>query len=272
MLVPVGWHVIGTTRSARRKDAIAAQGVTPLQWSGDELDDNLAEALGRATHLLTSVSPGDDGDPVLNAMAGALAQARHLHWAGYLSTIGVYGDRCGDWVDEETAPDGTSARAKARIKAEAAWQELAAAAGWPLHVFRLAGIYGPGRGPFEKLRRGTAQSIIKPGQVFSRIHADDIGRVLLASINADRPSTVYNVCDDAPAPPQDVIGHAARLLGMEPPPPVRFEDADLSPMARSFYADSKRVHNDRIKRDLGVELLYPDYQSGLAAILRDEGG
>lgn len=268
LLVPAGWQVIGTTRSARRMDAIAAEGVTPLQWPGGDLGG----ALRRATHLLTSVSPDEGGDPVLNAMADTLAKAGHLQWAGYLSTIGVYGDRGGDWVDEDTAPDGTSTRAQARIKAEAAWQELGRAAGWPLHVFRLAGIYGPGRGPFEKLRRGTAQSIIKPGQVFSRIHADDIAQVLLASINADRPGTVYNVCDDAPAPPQDVIGHAARLLGMDPPPPVRFEDADLSPMARSFYADSKRVRNDRIKRDLGVELLYPDYQTGLAAILRAAGG
>lgn len=267
LLIPAGWQVIGTTRKSSRMDAIAAEGVTPLQWPGDDLP----AALAKATHVLTSVSPTDDGDPVLDAMADALRGARHLKWIGYLSTIGVYGDRGGDWVDEDTPPDGASARAQARIKAESAWQELGRAAGWPLHVFRLAGIYGPGRGPFEKLRRGTAQSIIKPGQVFSRIHADDIAQVLLASINANRPSAVYNVCDDAPAPPQDVIGHAARLLGMDPPPPVRFEDAELSPMARSFYADSKRVRNNRIKTDLGLQLLYPDYQTGLAAILRAEG-
>ena len=157
-----------------------------------------------------------------------------------------------------------------RVKAEAAWQALAAEAGLPLHIFRLAGIYGPGRGPFAKVRAGTARRLIKPGQVFSRIHVEDIAGVLEASVARPNPGRVYNVCDDEPAPPQDVIGHAATLLGVPLPPEVPWDEADLSPMARSFYAESKRVRNDRIKDELGVTLLYPDYEAGLAALLAAE--
>ncbi|NBB98575.1 MAG: SDR family NAD(P)-dependent oxidoreductase, partial [Alphaproteobacteria bacterium] len=232
LLLPLGWHVIGTTRSAERAAELARAGVEPLIWPGHPLP------LDRATHLLTSVAPGDAGDPVLAAHGAEIAAATHLDWVGYLSTIGVYGDHGGAWVDEDTALSPGTSRGRARVAAEAAWQDHAPTR---LHILRLAGIYGPGRGPFAKLRRGTAQRIVKPGQVFSRIHRDDIGAALLAALQSGQGHAVYNLCDDDPAPPQDVIAFAADLLGMPPPPEVAFDDADLSPMARSFYSESKRV-------------------------------
>ncbi|WP_428514463.1 SDR family oxidoreductase [Roseovarius sp.] len=263
-LVPQGWRVIGTTRSAEKAEALRDEGVEGVVWPGSDL----SEALGAATHLLTSVSPGEDGDPVLNALGDDIAAiAGRLDWAGYLSTTGVYGDHEGDWVDEASPLEPSTERGQKRVVAEAAW---AAIPGLPLHIFRLAGIYGPGRGPFEKVRRGTARRIIKQGQVFSRTHVEDIAQVLEASINRPNPGAAYNVCDDDPAPPQDVIGYAAELLGLPLPLAVDFEEADMSPMARSFYAESKRVDNSRIKDELGVVLRYPDYKAGLEALLAEE--
>lgn len=263
-LLGADWHVIGTTRSPEKAHALAAQGVEPLIWPGTDL----RPVLMRATHLLTSVAPNEVGDPVLADCAADLRAATHLQWAGYLSTTGVYGDHQGGWVDETAPLTPATARGRARVRAEADW----AALGLPLHIFRLAGIYGPGRGPFAKIRNGTAQRIIKQGQVFSRIHVEDIAQVLLASINRPNPGAIYNVCDDNPAPPQEVLEHAARLLGMPVPPAVPFETAQMSPMARSFYSDSKKVRNDRIKDELGVTLKYPDYPEGLAALLQAESG
>ncbi|WP_420557760.1 SDR family oxidoreductase [Roseovarius sp.] len=263
-LVPQGWRVIGTTRSAEKAEALRDEGVEGVVWPGSDL----SEALGAATHLLTSVSPGEDGDPVLNALGDDIAAiAGRLEWAGYLSTTGVYGDHEGDWVDEASPLEPSTERGQKRVVAEAAW---AAIPGLPLHIFRLAGIYGPGRGPFEKVRRGTARRIIKQGQVFSRTHVEDIAQVLEASIDRPNPGAAYNVCDDDPAPPQDVIGYAAELLGLPLPPAVDFEEADMTPMARSFYAESKRVENSRIKDELGVVLKYPDYKAGLEALLAEE--
>ena len=266
VLVPQGWRVIGTLRSADKAAELRAEGVEPLLWPGDDLP------FDQATHLLTSVAPNDAGDPVLAALGDQIAAAKHLEWVGYLSTVGVYGDHQGGWVDEDTPLAPATRRGHARVEAEGAWADLCRAAGLPLHVFRLAGIYGPGRGPFEKLRQGTARRIIKPGQVFSRIHVEDIAQVLAASIARPDPGRVYNVCDDNPAPPQDVIAHAAQLLGLPVPPDIPYDAASFTPMARSFYAESKRVRNDRIKSELGVSLLYPDYPAGLAAILTAEGG
>jgi nucleoside-diphosphate-sugar epimerase len=266
-LLAEGWTVIGTTRSSDKAARLAAAGVEPLVWPGTDP----GPALARATHLLSSVAPEEAGDPVLLAAGDAIAAAApHVRWAGYLSTTGVYGDHGGGWVDEATALTPSTRRGEMRVAAEAAWRALADRSGLPLHIFRLAGIYGPGRGPFEKVRDGTARRIIKPGQVFSRTHVEDIAQVLHASILRPNPGAAYNVCDDDPAPPEDVLAHAAELLGLPPPPEVPYETAEMTPMARSFYAESKRVRNDRIKEELGVVLRYPSYREGLAALLREE--
>jgi len=257
LLIPQGWRVIGTTRKAARAEALRAEGVEPLLWPADP-----GPALRRATHILASAAPDALGDPFLQAAPGIAGAG--ATWVGYLSTTGVYGDHQGGWVDEATPLAPVSERGRQRVLAEAQWL----ATGLPVHVFRLAGIYGPGRGPFEKVRDGTARRVIKPGQVFSRIHVDDIAQVLEASIRHPNPGAAYNVCDDNPAPPEEVLSHAARLLGLPDPPAVAFDAADLSPMARSFYGESKRTRNDRIKTELGVRLRYPDYPAGLAAVLR----
>ncbi|MEM1385928.1 MAG: SDR family oxidoreductase [Pseudomonadota bacterium] len=264
-LMAEGWRVTGTTRSAEKAARLAEEGVEAVLWPGGTPD------LAGVTHLLASAAPGAEGDPVLAALRSELAAvAPDLSWAGYLSTTGVYGDHGGGWVDETTPLTPATARGQARVAAEADWQALAAETGLPLHIFRLAGIYGPGRGPFAKVRAGTARRIVKPGQVFSRIHVEDIAQVLAASIARPNPGAIYNLCDDDPAPPQDVIAHAAELLGLPLPPEVDWEAADMTPMARSFYAESKKVRNDRIKEELGVRLTYPDYRSGLAALLAAE--
>lgn len=264
LLKPQGWRIIGTTRSAEKAGTLAAEGVEPLIWPGTEI----GPALAQATHLLTSVSPDPEGDPVLRQAGTAIAAAApRLSWAGYLSTTGVYGDHRGGWVDETTPLTPSTERGRRRVAAEEAW---AAVPGLPLHVFRLAGIYGPGRSAFDRLRAGTARRIVKEGQVFSRIHVEDIAQVLAAAMARPDPGGVYNLADDDPAPPQDVIACAAELLGVPVPPEIPFETAELSPMAASFYSESKRVRNDRVKEALGVRLLYPDYRAGLAAILAAE--
>ncbi len=252
------WRVIGTTRSAQKAEELKATGVEPRIWPGSDLTEDIAAA----SHILISAGPGAEGDPVLAEYAKPLRQGL-FDWVGYLSTTGVYGDHDGGWVDETTPLEPSTRRGQYRKEAEEAWQKL----DLPLHIFRLAGIYGPGRGPFAKVRAGTARRIIKRNQVFSRIHVEDIAQVLLASIQRPDPGAIYNLCDDAPAPPEDVIAYAAELLGVDLPPAEDFDTADMSPMARSFYAESKRVRNDRIKTELGVQLKYPDYQTGLRALL-----
>ena len=262
-LLPQGWTIYGTYRDPTQEAELREQGVIPVRWPID-----FDAALEGVTHVLTSIRPDKDGDPVLRAGRLALLQsAPDLQWVGYLSTTGVYGDMDGGWVDEDTPPDPGGQRGKMRVLAEAEWRGLD---GLPLHVFRLAGIYGPGRGPFAKLRKGTARRIIKKNQVFSRAHVDDIAQVLEASMMAPNPGRTYNVCDDSPAPPQDILAYAADLLGMPPPPEVPFEDAEMSPMARSFYTDSKRVRNTRIKEELGVTLKYPNYKDALKAMLAED--
>lgn len=267
LVISAGWQVLGTTR--RHPERVAAAGARAVMWPGEE--EELRRAIGRADAILVSAAPSEHGDPVLAELAVELAQSRPS-WLGYLSTTGVYGDHNGGWVDENSDLTPSTARGRARVQAEEAWQDLAGRHDLPLHIFRLAGIYGPGRGPFAKLRNGTARRIIKPGQVFSRIHAEDIAQVLMASINAPEPGAIYNLCDDDPAPPQDIIACAALMLDMPIPPAEAFDEAEMGAMARSFYADSKRVSNARIKRDLGIELKYPDYRSALAAILKAETG
>ncbi|MCO4823439.1 MAG: SDR family oxidoreductase [Amylibacter sp.] len=262
-LVPLladDWRVIGTSRSGGKR---AQDGVESVLFPGSDM----GAYLDGATHLLISAGPDAAGDPVLRELRGEIAK-REFEWVGYLSTTGVYGDHQGDWVDEATPLTPSTRRGQWRVAAEAEWQEM----GLPLHIFRLAGIYGAGRGPFSKVRAGTARRIIKVGQVFSRIHVEDIAQVLAASIAQPNAGAVYNLCDDDPAPPQDVIGYAAELLGVPLPEAVEYEAAEMTPMARSFYAESKRVRNDRIKDELGVALKYPDYRVGLQALLALEVG
>ena len=264
ILLAQDWRVIGTTRNEDKAVGLMNDGIEPRIWPGADM----APALNGATHLLISAAPDDAGDPVLAALHDEIAaRAGQFEWVGYLSTTGVYGDHGGDWVDETTPLTPSTKRGIARVQAESAWATIP---DLPLHIFRLAGIYGPGRGPFAKVRAGTARRIIKADQVFSRTHVADIARVLAASIRNPNPGAVYNVCDNDPAAPQDVIGYAADLLGLPLPPAEDFEKAKMSPMAHSFYAESKKVRNDRIKNELGVELLYPDYRSGLKALLAHE--
>jgi nucleoside-diphosphate-sugar epimerase len=264
-LAAEGWIVGGTCRTA---DKTSETGFPVEVFDRDHPLSR--EALDGVTHLLVSVPPDAAGDPVLAVHGEDIAEIEGLRWLGYLSTTGVYGDRDGGWVDESAELSPSGERGRRRVAAEAGWLDLWHRRGAPVHVFRLAGIYGPGRSPFEALRGGTAKRIEKPEQVFSRIHVEDLAHVLASSINRPRPGAVYNVCDDDPAAPEAVVAHAAALLGMPPPPLVPFEAAELSPMARSFYVDNKRVSNRLIKSELGVTLRYPDYRAGLAAILADE--
>jgi nucleoside-diphosphate-sugar epimerase len=261
-----GWRVAGTTRSPEAATALRAEGIEALLFERTRPLSAPAAALAGTSHLLASVPPDAAGDPVLDLHGPDIAACASIAWAGYLSTTGVYGDRGGDWVDEDSALEPTGPRSTRRLAAERAWLELQRRHGLPVHVFRLAGIYGPGRCALDQARAGTARRIDKPGQVFSRIHVDDIATVLEASIARPNPGRAYNLCDDSPAPPAEVVARACALLGLEPPPLVPYEAAALSPMARSFYRDNKRVSNRRIKEELRVALAYPDYQSGLAAI------
>lgn len=267
-----GWSVAGTCRGEDKQRALAARGIAAMLFDRGRPLADPAAALAGATHVLSSVPPDAQGDPVLDHHAGDLATlGGALRWAGYLSTTGVYGDRDGGWVDETSGLHPTGARGRGRAAAERAWLDLLRV-GVPVHLFRLAGIYGPGRSALDAVRDGTARRIVKPGQVFSRIHVDDIAAVLEASIAKPNPGAAYNVCDDDPAPPQDVIAFACALLGREPPPEIPFAEAaaSMSAMARSFYADNKRVRNTRIKAELGVRLAYPDYRTGLKALLATE--
>jgi len=265
-LLPQGWRIIGTTRSAEKAEALRAAGIEPLLWPGGDLRPSIRAA----SHILTSVAPVDGIDPVLAHVRDEIAaNAARIEWVGYLSTTAVYGNHGGGWVTEDSPLTPATERGKARVAAEAEWGAIA---GLPLHIFRLAGIYGPGRGPFAKVRNGTARRIIKQGQVFSRTHVEDIAQVLEASIGRPNPGAAYNVCDDDPAPPEDVIAYAAELLGVSIPPAEDFETAEMTQMARSFYAESKKVNNERIKSELGVALLYPSYRAGLDALLARESG
>jgi len=267
-LVATRWLVTGTCRSAERQALLREAGLSAVLFDRDRPVD--ATALNGVTHLLVSVPPDATGDPVLAMHGDDIASLPGLSWLGYLSTTGVYGDRGGNWVDETAWLLPTGERGRRRVAAEEGWLGLWHDRGAPVHIFRLAAIYGPGRSAFDALRAGTARRIDKPGQVFSRIHVADLVSVLIASMERPRPGAVYNVCDDDPAPPEAVVAYAAELLGMEPPPLVPFEAAGLSPMARSFYADNKRVANRLIKTELGVTLRYPDFRAGLAAIPAEE--
>ena len=268
-LAPAGWQIAGTSRDAGARHAMAGPG-----WELFPFDDGLpleefAPALAGTTHLLSSVPPGETGDPVIAAHGADIAALGDLQWAGYLSTTGVYGDRQGGEVDENSDRTPASSRGRRRVKAEDSWLDLWSAHAIPVHIFRLAGIYGPGRNALETVRQGRARRIRRPGQVFGRIHLDDIVRALQASMAQPNPGAAYNLSDDEPAPPDEVIAYACELLGVDPPPLQDFDavKGSLSPMALSFYGENKRVSNRRIKEELGIRLKWPTYREGLAALL-----
>ena len=245
----------------------APLGARLAEFKGDAGSAQVRALLPGTTHALISIPPDLEGDVVLRHFRDELAALGDLAWVGYLSTVGVYGDCQGQWVDERSATRPISERSLRRVQAEWAWLDFGKATGKRVEVFRLAGIYGPGRSVIDTLRAGTARRIVKPGQVFNRIHVDDVARVLAAAIDKDAGHSIYNVSDDEPAPPQDVVAYAAELMGLPVPPEVAFETVELTGMAASFWIECKRVGNARIKADLGVELMYPTYREGLRALL-----
>ncbi|MCX2724185.1 SDR family oxidoreductase [Roseibium salinum] len=255
----------GTTRSPEKAEELRDAGIEPFLFDGKSKGDGIADALRTATHVLISIAPDETGDPVLVHHGEDIATGRPV-WTGYLSTVGVYGNHDGAWVDEDTPCKPVSKRSVQRVAAEQAWLGLAGDHELPVQIFRLSGIYGPGRNALENLKKGTARRLVKPGQVFNRIHVADIAGALKTAL--EKPSTrIFNVTDDEPSPPQDVVAYAAELLGMEPPPETPFETAELTPMARSFYGENKRVSNQRIKDELGYTFRYPNYRTALRDLL-----
>lgn len=264
-----GWRIAGTARSEAGVREIQSLGYAAYRFDGGARETGpepgMGSAVRRASHVLVSVPPDRDGDPVLRRYGEDLADSR-AEWIGYLSTIGVYGDHGGAWVDEETAVQPVSERSRFRVEAERQWLAFAETTGKRVEVFRLAGIYGPGRSAIDNLRQGRARTIVKPGQIFNRIHVEDIARTLMAAYSRPHAHAIYNVTDDEPAPPQVVNAYAAALLGLPPPPEIAIEEASLSDMGRSFYGESKRVGNARLKSALGLDLAFPTYREGLAAL------
>jgi nucleoside-diphosphate-sugar epimerase len=258
----------GTVRSVEKAKAIEEKEIQAYRFDGKDFDPAIHLHLEKAEALLVSAPPAEGQDPVLERFSEAIVAAPRLRWVGYLSTVGVYGDAGGAWVDETTPPNPATARARQRIAAERQWLDLGASAPFAVQIFRLAGIYGPGRNALLKVVDGTAKRIVKPGQVFNRIHTEDIAQILMASIEKPSRNAIYNVADDEPGPPQDVIAYAAEILGQDPPPEIPFEKANQTPMARAFYEDNKRVRNTRIKSELGVTLHYPTFRDGLRGLHR----
>jgi nucleoside-diphosphate-sugar epimerase len=265
-LAAQGWRITGTATTGEGAEEIGRQGYEGLLFDGTTASPQAAAALRSATHVLISVPPDVKGDRVLRWHATQLADAKQVAWIGYLSTVGVYGDRQGGWVDETTPAVPQSERSRHRLAAENAWLAFGEQRSRRIEIFRLAGIYGPGRSVVDDLRRGTARRIVKPGQVFNRVHVEDIAAVLEAAIALPAAHAIYNVADDEPTDSETVLLWAAALLGLPPPPAIAFADAQLSPMGRSFYAECKRVSNARIKNELGVGLAYPTFREGIRAI------
>lgn len=265
-----GWAVAGTTRDPEKKAFMTDHGVKAYIFDYDKPLHDARLFLDGVTHLLVSTPPRDDGDPTFLMNAEEILQIPTLQWIGYLSSTCVYGDRGGDWVDERAELRPSSQRGTRRAIAEEQWLSLFEQHGLPVHIFRLAGIYGPGRSALDSVRTGVARRVEKPGHAFNRTHVEDIVNVLRKSMDHPAPGAIYNVCDDMPAPSHDVIAYACDLLGVEKPPLIPFEKANLAPIACSFYNDNKRIKNERIKQELGVELLYPTYKEGLTACLAAE--
>lgn len=258
-------RVYATARSKEKADELEGMGIIPVPLFDSGARDAVKQALGEATHFLMSAAPGERGDPFLTEFGDLLGGTDHLKWIGYLSTVGVYGNHNGSWIDETAELKSKNRRSIWRVEAEEAWSKIAKEKDVPLGIFRLSGIYGPGRNGIIKLKKGSARRIVKPDQVFNRIHVEDIGRAVAFAAKA-ACSGVYNVTDDHPAPPQDVVSFAADLMGIAPPPEIQFADADMTPMARSFYSENKRIKNDRMKAELGGDLLFPNYREAFSAM------
>ncbi|MDF1631668.1 SDR family oxidoreductase [Mycoplana sp. MJR14] len=264
-----GYAVAGTTRSQEKADALSARGIEAILYDGETISDALMAAMRQATHLVQSIAPGKSGDPLFRAGVPPITDLMpDLRWAGYLSTVGVYGDHMGAWVDEDAPVHPVSARSVERMEAEGKWLSFSQTSGVPVAVLRLAGIYGPGRNALRNVAEGTARRLVKKDQVFNRIRVEDIGAAALF-LSEGGHGGVFNITDDEPGPPQDVVAEAARLMGADMPPEVPFETAELSPMARSFYGENKRVSNARI-RSLGFDFRYPNYRMSLAQMWADD--
>ncbi|MEE2996118.1 MAG: SDR family oxidoreductase [Pseudomonadota bacterium] len=261
-----GWQTRGTCRDPNRVRALTALGIKAALFEGSAPMDP-AGALDGVTHVLLSIPPGAEGDLAFIHHADLIAETESVQWVGYLSTTGVYGNRDGAWVDETSELRPSNPRGQRRVNAEQTWLEWGARHGIAAHIFRLAGIYGPGRSVAEKIKEGSSRRISKPGHVFSRIHVEDVATVLAASIVSPRAGGIYNVCDDEPAASADVTSYVCDLLGVVAPPLISFENAEMSVMGKTFWADNRRVRNDRIKTELGVELAFPNYRAGMRSVL-----
>ena len=268
------WQICGTTRDNEKRRFLRHQNIHSFLFDHDHPLEDAAHFLRGVTHILLSSPPGDDGDPVFLTHAADLLKIPTLEWVGYLSSTSVYGDRNGGWADEDAKLRPSNQRGSRRARAEGQWTSLLKGTSFPLHIFRLAGIYGPGRSALDSVRAGIARRIDKPGHAFSRIHVQDIVAALLASMSAPKheqaTAKIYNLADDLAAPSQEVIKYACEMLGIEPPPLLPYEETDMAPITRSFYADNKRIRNDRMKNDLGISLKYPTYKEGLAGCLERE--
>ncbi|OJF90557.1 SDR family oxidoreductase [Pararhizobium antarcticum] len=268
-LLPVAETVTGTTRSAGKADRLRESGLSAELFDGNVISPSLAAVMAQTTHLVQSIAPGQDGDPLMRPHSTPLATLMpNLQWAAYLSTVGVYGDHAGAWVDEDTPCKPVSARSIERVEAEQAWLAYGRDNSLPVSILRLSGIYGPGRNGLCNVADGTARRLVKPSQVFNRIRVEDIAAAT-AFLSDRNLGGIFNITDHEPAPPQDVVAEAARLMGLAPPPEIAFETAELSPMARSFYGENKRVSNRKI-RDLGFAFRFPDYRISLGQLWQDD--
>ena len=265
-----GWTLSGTTRNDERRNELLARRIRTRIFDEYVPMADPTSALRDVTHLLIAAPPTKNGAPAFNMHADDVLKMKNLEWVGYLSTTGVYGDRNGGEVNEKSELNPTNARGEKRVKAERQWLSLFYHHDIPVHIFRLSGIYGPGRSALDTIRAGVARRINKPGHKFNRIHVDDIVQTLIASFENPNPGAAYNLADDSPAPSHEVIAYACELLGIPVPPCIPFDEADLAPMAMSFYKDNKIVLNNRIKEELGVQLKYPTFQTGLEGCLQAE--
>lgn len=264
------WKILGTTRDPDKRRDLLRRGVKSYIFDYEHPLGDPYFILEGVTHLIISTPPDDDGDPSFLMHADAIANCKTLEWVGYLSSTAVYGDRDGGFVDEDSEIRPTNKRGSRRALAEEQWFSLLQAAGVPLHIFRLSGIYGPGRSALDSVRAGVARRIYKEGHAFNRIHVEDIVQVVMASMKHLNPGAAYNLADDNPVASHEVIAYACELLGLDVPPLLDYNETDMAPIARSFYKDNKRVKNDKIKDELGITLKYPDYRQGLAGCLAVE--